>query len=311
VDEELEKRALKSACETDDDISDIVEIFLEEQIYRRGVIFRGASDRVRGELMRRVHDPALGVVSRHHLICALAWIDHPEIVELFAAWRRAPPKWWAGSNVPVHDYTLEGGWELTPAGTRRDLCHRACHALVPRTGAAPSPVAVVVPLADSCAWCLHPLRALLDLDSADPACAFLGLPAPRAHVPTCVRCGMLGAVFGHLTALRAWHAANVKPEHAAKPGEDWGDLTGELVLSPQPASPRRAASQFHPVSASQIGGHPTWIQCTEYPVCPGCGLRMTFIGQVDLEDLDDYGEGIFYAFACPGCGVSATGYQQS
>lgn len=311
MDDDAEQRALELACESDADITAIAEAFLADETYDPGVIFRGASDRVRGELVRRVQDPALDELPRHHLLGALAWIEHPEITGLFAAWRRAPPAWSSRLVVPVHEYPLAGGWELTPAGARRDLHHRTCHELVPRTDGAPSPVAVTAPLADTCAWCGHPLKALIEVDATAPACAFLGFPRPRARIPTCLRCGAFGTVLGHLTASPAWHPANVKPEFAPDPDEEWPELAGDLALSPQPSNPRRAASPFLEVRASQLGGHPTWIQWWDYPVCPGCAQRMTFIGQVDAADLDEQGEGIYHAFACTGCGVSATGYQQS
>lgn len=39
---------------------------------------------------------------------------------------------------------------------------------------------------------------------------------------------------------------------------------------------------------------PTWIQDAEYPKCPKCGEEMIFVGQVSREDLEEYGEGIYY-----------------
>jgi hypothetical protein len=38
---------------------------------------------------------------------------------------------------------------------------------------------------------------------------------------------------------------------------------------------------------------------------------MLFIGQVSGEDVEDLGEGIYYAFVCHECQVSATLYQQT
>ncbi len=38
---------------------------------------------------------------------------------------------------------------------------------------------------------------------------------------------------------------------------------------------------------------------------------MPFIGQISNEDFMDYGEGIYYAFHCADCDVTATRYQQT
>lgn len=43
---------------------------------------------------------------------------------------------------------------------------------------------------------------------------------------------------------------------------------------------------------------------------------MQFFGQVAMEELGEdvhfeYGEGIYYAFACTDCGLSAASYQQT
>jgi len=38
---------------------------------------------------------------------------------------------------------------------------------------------------------------------------------------------------------------------------------------------------------------------------------MKFIGQIAWEDIEEYGEGIYYTFVCEECKVGATNYQQS
>ena len=72
-----------------------------------------------------------------------------------------------------------------------------------------------------------------------------------------------------------------------------------------------AASQFLETTFSQIGGHPTWIQDAEYIKCPKCSKHMKFIGQIDCADIEEYGDGMYYAFVCEECNIAATHYQQS
>lgn len=59
----------------------------------------------------------------------------------------------------------------------------------------------------------------------------------------------------------------------------------------------------------QIGGYPAWIQDAVYPSC-SC-KSMTFIGQLDWEQIEEYGEGIYYMFLCADCQVTATLFQQT
>jgi hypothetical protein len=76
-------------------------------------------------------------------------------------------------------------------------------------------------------------------------------------------------------------------------------------------SPFFAADQFLPTSFSQLGGHPTWIQDASYPACPDCENTMMFVAQLDHDDIEDFSEGLFYAFLCPNCRTTATTYQQT
>lgn len=91
-----------------------------------------------------------------------------------------------------------------------------------------------------------------------------------------------------------------------------GDLPRRsLVLADAPRSPWHAAMDSLPTQYSQIGGHPTWIQDAEYPTCGNCSKTMPFIGQISCEDVEANREGIFYAFICADCAMTASSYQQT
>lgn len=91
-----------------------------------------------------------------------------------------------------------------------------------------------------------------------------------------------------------------------------GDLPRRsLTPAEVPRSPWHAAIDSLPTQYSQIGGHPTWIQDAEYPTCGNCRRTMTFIGQIACEDVEPNREGIFYAFLCSDCAMTASTYQQT
>lgn len=84
-----------------------------------------------------------------------------------------------------------------------------------------------------------------------------------------------------------------------------------LVPADTPRSPWHAAIDSLPTRYSQVGGHPTWIQDAEYPACGQCRRTMLCIGQVACDDLEPSNEGIFYAFLCSDCAMTASTYQQT
>ena len=86
-----------------------------------------------------------------------------------------------------------------------------------------------------------------------------------------------------------------------------------LVLGSKRRTPFEAVGRFRldETGISQLGGHPDWIQDTDFPVCPSCQRRMMCIGQVSWEDIDEFAEGSTYAFLCLPCGKGATTYQQT
>lgn len=91
-----------------------------------------------------------------------------------------------------------------------------------------------------------------------------------------------------------------------------GDLPRRsLVLASATRSPWHAALDSLPTQYSQIGGHPTWVQDAEYPACGTCNQTMPFIGQISCEDVEPNREGIFYAFLCSDCAITASTYQQT
>ncbi|BFH17646.1 hypothetical protein WJ0W_001943 [Paenibacillus melissococcoides] len=98
-----------------------------------------------------------------------------------------------------------------------------------------------------------------------------------------------------------------------KPDEDmaFGETDHALHLSASKRSAFHAASWTLEAASSQLGGHPAWVQDADYPACPSCSATMKFLGQIDWEDIEEYGEGIYDAFICPDCRIAATNYQQT
>ncbi|KAJ3053906.1 hypothetical protein HK102_011608, partial [Quaeritorhiza haematococci] len=137
----------------------------------------------------------------------------------------------------------------------------------------------------------------------------------RPRIAACEVCSCYGTVFTKvdMKGSFAWHGSNERPDELPEPDEEWETLPRHgLAPGPRPRDPVESADWLVPgVCFSQLGGHPTWIQDAEYPECPDCRQTIPFVGQISNEDCQEFGEGIYYLFACGRCGVTATGYQQS
>lgn len=253
----------------------------------------------------------------NHLLLALAWIGDEVVQDAFHRWRDDPPEWVARLHVPPHRYAEEAGWELTDEGYRRDLFARWCHPLVgPEDRAADGGIARVVAGHDeACRWCGRAMTTLLDLDLNSQSLTLLGHDGRRLRIAACDVCCCYGTVFTSVgpDGESSWHGGNRRPDHLPDDSADWPRMPqGRLMLGKEPRHWLEAADWLVPgVRFSQVGGHPTWVQDADYPRCPECGRAMPFVAQVSNEDIDENSEGIYYTFACGGCGVAAVNYQQT
>lgn len=284
----------------------------DRRIFYPGVIYHGASPEVAARIVGMLPGD-----DTNHMLVALAWVGDGVVREAFGAWRSDPPDWAARLHVPPHRYAEEAGWELTPEGDRRDLFVRECHPLVPPgdEGADADVARVVDDHEEACRWCGRKMTTLLDLDIASSKLAFLGLRGRRLRIATCDVCACYGTVLTRidLDGGSSWHPSNRRPGYLPEKTDDWGRLPRRCLAFGKASRPWvESADWLVPgVRFSQVGGHPTWIQDAEYPRCPECDRSMPFVAQLSNEDCEEFAEGIYSMFACPECGVAATGYQQS
>lgn len=305
--DQAEKIARCLAAFTTADLSGLQRAVIESGCFWPPLVFRGAPPYIRDRLITLAEEDA---EARNRTLIALAWIGDERVVELFAAWRSTPPAWAASLYVPPHEYAQEGGWQLDGKG-RRTLFSADAYALVRATAkdSGPPVVEVMGEARGRCGWCRGRLTTLFRFERSDARLAPLALP-PR--VVTCTDCLVYGPLFMTIDAKdnAEWHSANRKPAHFSKTRGERPDAYARLVLGER-RHPLHSADQFLPTTFSQIGGAPTWIQDAVYPHCPGCGRTMCFIAQASLEDLDEFGDGMLYAFWCAPCRVTAVSHQHS
>ncbi|WP_018753785.1 hypothetical protein [Paenibacillus sanguinis] len=285
-----------------------------------GVLFRGASSRMRNYLLERIiHDQD----RRHALLLAWVWIEDAVVVEQLHQWRLHAPAWMEELPVPPEELALEAGWELTNEGERRWLFLEPSYQMVPvepeeLIGARPLAYEekLLMPSKHTCPWCQGSLTTLIKVNTHHPAVQPLSYSGEIITIETCVDCSCYGAVYMELDEQgnTRWSSYNQRPDYLPerKPGESRSDETfPPFRLAASPRHGWHAASWMLESAASQLGGHPTWIQDTEYPICPCCGKRMINLGQIDWAEVEQYGEGNYYMFLCPQDRITATNFQQT
>lgn len=294
---------------TDHTLERLQAVWADDGTLHPSVLFRGAGPAVRDAIIQHLARPGLA----NDALNALAWIGDNLVQQRFSDWQAHPPPWRAKLYVGPEIYAHQAGWELTLAG-RRDLFHPTCHAIKrAETPAARDPAIATFSAASArCPWCERPLVHMLELDLSDARFSFLGFNAPYLRVLTCEVCTCFAeSIFARIEqdGSAHWHERNAKPSYLGNGGEwatsGWVGLA--LALSPRLPGPIDPGSL---INASQIGGLPAWQQDAHYPPCPDCGVRMTFIAQLDNSAVE-HGVGTHYLHLCARCRVTATSYQQT
>ena len=289
---------------------------VRRQIVYPSEIYRGADAAVRDALLEAFPRSGVGAepgpMSLNLLMGALAWIGDHRVQRVFAGWQLEPPHWAGHVATEPALFAQVAGWELQLPGSRRELCEPTCYELVaarPGLALANQPVSANIPRVDICAWCGDWLATLLDIHCQAPELEYLADLGERLRVLFCRNCTVRAPTFAEVTfdGEARWSALNQLPEEG--PGHRRDFPEGHLVLGPRRATPFEAHVLILTDGLSQIGGYPSWEHDAAYPECPSCQRAMPFIGQVDVSDLGTPEEGIYYAFLCRDCSLTAATFQ--
>lgn len=295
------------------DVSCILKTLIPAEEYYPGFLFRSANSDIRDTLFEKLLS---NTGRKDHIIAALAWIGDDEVVSFFSQRRNSIYRDIFESEPRFLEYTKTAGWELGSNDNKQDLCYKKCYPLIKWQENLHNSIHTTFTTQKcSCKWCGDILTILFTLDLADSNLKFIKFDKTHLSIGTCLRCcwhaGVFFAEIGE-GGLIEWSDFNSKPDHLPNSDEVFHKpIKNCLVLSCKSRSAYYAVDWCLPVRKSQVGGFPTWIQHDYYPTCPKCSNTMMFIGQISNDDCLDYSEGIYYAFICSGCSISATMYQQT
>ena len=204
------------------------------------------------------------------------------------------------------DYLLTAGWCLDENGQARDLIlSKHCFRLCPASKHDSDEICAQIRLDDLCPSCSSRLVWLFDFSRTGLDFESLGLAEAPTTVLCCLSCACYGPVFSRYSADGTAEIVST-PEGTVATG---GSEPRTRYLSARPCPPFACAEPFTLEDASTLGGVPMWLQDAEHPRCIECSRYMNFIAQHDNGPLGE--EGIYYAFYCRTCRVSAVSYQQT
>ncbi len=296
---------------TDANLDSMLLAWLDMKHVWPSVTFRNAGPSVRDRILNGIER---GDLNMNHALRALAWIGDDTVQRKLAGWEQDLPQWRRALFVGPAEYAKVGGWELL-GHRRRDLCYDQCVALETTEDLSQaSEVRFLTERDEECPWCGDKLVHLLEIPASRPEFEFLKFVGATLPVLTCERCTCWSE---HLFA-KVWddgstalHPANLKsPPHTQRDFEwERGPWQG-IAVHLKHRRAIHAVDWCMELSATQIGGLPTWVQDTAYPRCPDCYRTMMFLAQIDNGHFCGH-EGTYYAFWCGDCRVAATAYQQT
>lgn len=171
--------------------------------------------------------------------------------------------------------------------------------------------------AGRCGLCGGALHMLLEIQDAS---SLLPISLERIELCTCMSC--LGweaeeLFFRHdragVPTPACSRTKHVQPEFPAEPLKS---TQVRYVRSPARWSFQDWALSNGRENLNRIGGAPSWIQDSQYPVCPQCKELMHFVAQLDSDPPTVNGSewlwgsgGICYLFWCDTCRMSASLWQ--
>lgn len=279
---------------------------IKRKIFYPGEIYMHADENIAQQLIALIQKENSGLNINHLLVC-LAWIGTNNVLD-FLHWASIEmPNWAKGLHVSPAAYSELAGWVIDKNNKKRSLINPNVITLTKddKLIDREKPFDTFIEHSEKCPFCNNHLIAVFEIP--------INSGSHNVQFTTCLLCSNYEPVFmkvGERGECKWWEK-NIKsgisiPDIELVPIEQ-----NVLKISTEQKKAEYTISQFIPLSKSQIGGFPTWIQDAEHLTCPLCKEKMQYVGQIDMEDVQDYSEGIYYFHYCDDCKITGTNYQQT
>jgi hypothetical protein len=278
-------------------------ILINKKIFYPGEIYLHADEKIADELIKVIENSDGNV---NHLLICLAWIGTQNVVDFFVKTSIKKPKWTEKLYVLPKEYADQAGWFIDENNQKRFLINEqvSVFSRLDLGNANEFQSKTFVEKESLCKFCKNNLTTVFETKIRLKVIPF----------STCLLCSCYEPFFMKIDVENNshWHDANKKWEHLDRFDNVIEKIKQDtLKITSEKRKPEYTISQFVAISKSQIGGYPTWVQDADYLNCPDCNQKMMYVGQIDMEDFEDYSEGIYYFHYCENCKITGTNYQQS
>ena len=278
---------------------------IDKKIFYPSEIYIHADEKIADELIKMIET---GDGNANHLLTCLAWIGTRNVIDFFVTSSTTKTDWTQQLYVLPNKYAEQAGWIIDGNLEKQYLISNEVSVFTKKDSSSSkknnSESQTFVESSIVCKFCKNNVTRVFQNEIDSALIPFI----------TCLLCCAYEPFFMNVinNGNVSWNSANKKWKHF-----DEYDLEirkveeNTLVITDERRKPEFAINQFIAISRSQIGGYPTWVQDAEYLSCPNCKNTMQYIGQIDMEDVEDYGEGIYYFHFCGKCKITGTNYQQT
>lgn len=209
-------------------------------------------------------------------------------------------KWTEALHVNPNEYTLSGGW-IIDNNEIKQLYNDKVTVFKKSKFNEGSLKAPVKDSQEVCPYCNNNLTVIYN---------------DEYELATCLLCTCYQNIITKLdkNGKSHWHNKNEKSDLLDEILQEETEISPFEYALEQSSEKRLSTytiSEYVEITKSQIGGMPTWINDPDYHICPDCGNTMKFVAQIDMEDVEEYGEGLYYFFYCDDCKVVSSSYGQS
>lgn len=295
-------------------IDDFLIRCIEDENYLEASLFYGASDNVAKCLLDKLNNLDDSYTNLNHILYSLAMIGNERIVNIFKDWKENGSPFDNILYVKAYEYSYEGGWEINNNGKRRNLYFNNSYPITSNSNTNSIDISFLNKESNICPLCSNPLFSLFKVNAnATSIFNFKKYKPNKLNISTCIYCTCYNSIYTDIefSGNTFWSKFNTSldSQYISETTEE--DFTNDYSIDSNAKHATYASNQFLNMRLTKLGGMPAWIQSAEYPICPKCKNKMKFIGQISMEDFEEYGEGIYYIFLCEDCHIASTTYQQT
>ena len=277
---------------------------IEKNIFYPSEIYIHADSEIAQQLIEIIKTKHSSLII-NEVICCLAWIGTENVIDFFVSSSKEKPNWTKNLYFLPISYAGIAGWTIDKNNQKRSLVNSNVISLTSDSELfdEEKELETFKERKDECQFCKNKLTTCFELE--------MNSDNYKTEFSTCLLCSCYNPFFMIVgeNGKSSWHEKNEKWKHLTNDNKLEPIETNIFQISTEKRKPEYVISQFVSISKSQIGGFPTWVQNFEYLDCPDCNQKMNYIGQIDMEDLND--EGIYYFHHCTDCKITGTNYQQT